>query len=149
MYINPEEDGVTHINIYSQARTELGRMLSNFYHYGFDCVDGHFESVEGYWYWLSLPPQSNRDILRSLYGYKAKECGKALIQQYGTYYVTDFQTRIMLAVALKMTAYKHLITPEYIALPWVHYYNYGGKVIDASANCMWWLESIIRLRSVV
>jgi len=28
--INPEEDGITHINIYSKGKTDLGRMLSNF-----------------------------------------------------------------------------------------------------------------------
>lgn len=29
---NPEEDGITHINIYSKGSTELGRLLSNFAH---------------------------------------------------------------------------------------------------------------------
>lgn len=28
--INPDEDGRTHINIYSKGGTELGRLLSNF-----------------------------------------------------------------------------------------------------------------------
>ena len=50
--INPKQDGISHVNIYSQGKTELGRMLSNFYHYQVITKDGNFTSVEGYWYWL-------------------------------------------------------------------------------------------------
>lgn len=30
--INPLEDGITHINVYSKGATELGRLLTNFAH---------------------------------------------------------------------------------------------------------------------
>lgn len=38
--INPEEDGITHINIYSKGKTDLGRMLSNFAKFPIETVDG-------------------------------------------------------------------------------------------------------------
>ena len=42
-------DGVTHINVYSQGKTSIGRALSNFSPLGFNHPKhGHFESVEGY-----------------------------------------------------------------------------------------------------
>jgi len=46
-------DGVTHVNIYSKAKTELGRWLSNFA-YAPIRITGHgrFASIEAYWYWL-------------------------------------------------------------------------------------------------
>jgi len=54
MTIKVEEDGVTHINIYSKGRTTLGQMLSNFEDSPFTCEDGNFRSIEDYWYWLSV-----------------------------------------------------------------------------------------------
>ena len=49
----PNEDGITHINICSKGKTELGRLLSNFAHTPFWLQGaGRFESVEGYWFWL-------------------------------------------------------------------------------------------------
>ena len=49
---NPMQDGITHINIYTQGKTQLGRALSNL----FDCeftVPGYgdFKSLEGFWYY--------------------------------------------------------------------------------------------------
>lgn len=41
-------DGKTHINVYSGSRTELGRMLSNFYREKIETKDGVFMSVEAY-----------------------------------------------------------------------------------------------------
>ena len=46
--INPQNDGVDHINIYSKGLTELGRFLSNFEHILITTEDGDFNSIEGY-----------------------------------------------------------------------------------------------------
>jgi hypothetical protein len=52
----PEEDGVTHINIYSKGKTELGRWLTNFSYSPFNHPEyGKFLSMEGFWYWDSRP----------------------------------------------------------------------------------------------
>lgn len=71
--VDPNEDGVTHINIYSQGKTELGRMLSNFYKCRIDTKDGVFNSVEGYWYWLGIEDCKEKDALKTLSGYQAKK----------------------------------------------------------------------------
>lgn len=54
--INPILDGVNHINIYSNGKTEAGRKASNFYDDGipFDTPDGKFLSLEGYYHWLRI-----------------------------------------------------------------------------------------------
>lgn len=52
MKLNPNKDGIDHINVYSGSRTELGKMLSNFYHFEIETKDGKFQSVEAYWFWL-------------------------------------------------------------------------------------------------
>ncbi len=70
-----EEDGITHINIYSKGKTELGRLMSNFALSPFSVPQhGEFKSIEGYWYWLSTGDES----LRDLYGYEAKKAGRKL-----------------------------------------------------------------------
>lgn len=74
-------DGVDHINFYSQGSTELGRLGSHFAHVPFDHPEyGHFESMEGFWYWLRAADKTSRDAekLRTLYGYSAKEHGRKL-----------------------------------------------------------------------
>ena len=53
--MNLEDDGVTHINVYSKGATALGRALSNFARIPVVVVpNGRFESVEAYWYWLRV-----------------------------------------------------------------------------------------------
>jgi len=75
----PSEDGITHINIYSKGKTEIGRFASNFAFSPFECEDGKFDSIEGYWYWLTINPSNpRRDELRKLYGFEAKRIGREL-----------------------------------------------------------------------
>ena len=71
----PIDEGVTHINIYSKSKLELGKLLSNFAKTPFTHpVYGEFASVEAFWYWLSTGKK--HDSLKKLYGYKAKVEGK-------------------------------------------------------------------------
>lgn len=48
------EDGVTHLNVYSKASTELGRWLSNFEQVSLSLPEGEFESLEGYYHYLKI-----------------------------------------------------------------------------------------------
>jgi hypothetical protein len=48
------DDGVTHLNVYSQASTELGRWLSNFTRTELDLPEGQFVSLEGYYHYLKI-----------------------------------------------------------------------------------------------
>ena len=98
---DPEEDGITHINIWYLGKTELGKMLSHFYKSPFHHpYFGTFNSMEGFWHYLQsinspddavdpnkLGPDGNpvkvpRDTLRSLSGNAAKQYGKKLKWSY-------------------------------------------------------------------
>ena len=140
---NPELDGVDHINVYSKAKTELGRFLSNFAYSPFTCEDGHFDSVEGYWYWLS----SKDERLRKLSGFKAKQLGRE-IGAKDWVDTEEFKDKIKKAILIKLTNNPKLGEQfrKYKNLPLTHYYNYQGKVVDVP-KAQWILEIIENYRS--
>lgn len=121
--LRPENDGIDHINVYSKGKTELGRWLSNFSHSPFNHpYHGHFESVEGYWYWLSTGMK--HDSLRRLHGFDAKRQGR----KYKTVPVENYETHIEVALYCKVVQnplWIPLIRESH--LPFIHYYVYGGK----------------------
>jgi len=114
-------DGVAHINIYSKGRTEVGRWLSNFTHSPIETEDGYFESIEGYYYWLTRRDER----LRTVSGWSAKELGKS-IEKVEEIEKEQFKNKIRKALDLKIkTRPKWLV--EKVNLPLEHYYEYGGK----------------------
>lgn len=120
MLLNPENDGVDHINAYSRSESKLGQWLSNFAQEEIDIEeDGTFQSIEGYWYWLG--DQKNTKLRRA-YGYQAKKMGrskgiKKLIPK------KEFRRKIKKAFRLKINANKKM-KKRFIKslLPIVHYY---------------------------
>ncbi len=125
--MDPQEDGTTHINVYSRGNTELGRWMSNFSREPIDTEDGPFMSIEGYWYWLG----TNDDRLRNLVGYAAKQHGKSLpvVTQYTE---DDFREKIRKAIRAKALRRPDMIQLlRSTTLPLTHYYVFGGKVVDA------------------
>lgn len=145
MNLLPTQDGVTHINIYSKAETELGRLLSNFSHVPIETEDGHFESVEGYWGWLSISEENpGREQFRQLYGYMAKKHKTDLLKAGDKgRFDPNFSEKIEKAIDAKfktevvincLTRYKDLLE-----LPVVHYYYFGDKsnpkVVDVTEKC--------------
>ncbi len=142
---NPNEDGLTHINVYSKGRTELGRWLSNFAYAPFNHPsDGYFASVEAYWYWLSTShPQ--RDELRSLHGYAAKQRGRAL-RGADWPKLPDFEWRIKFVIWLKCCTYPQMLNAlQASTLPFSHYYVYGTTVRDVP-EATWMLDELNRIR---
>lgn len=134
------DDGITHINIYSKGKTELGRFLSNFTRCPIETEDGPFVSIEGYWYWLSCKAEK----LRTLSGYAAKAYGRlAGANDWGT--SDEFKRKITDAI------YAKLRTPEGVRilsenrdllhLPFDHYYVYGNK-INRPREGRWIIERI-------
>jgi len=123
MRIDHNQDGVSHINVYSKGRTELGRLLSNFAHTPFvHPVHGRFASVEGYWYWLSC----KEDILKELHGYRAKKVGRELggeDYQDGAAFKMNICTDINCKIEQNPNISRML---EEIDLPLVHYFIYGS-----------------------
>lgn len=148
MDITPETDGKTHINIYSKGKTLLGRMLSNMSGYKIDTVDGRFDCVEGYWYWLATGCQHNE--LRTASGFKAKERGRELLKGFTEYPPADeFRLKITLALVSKL-----ILNPEIVkelkksSLPFTHYYVYSDKVIFPEGG-IWLIDVWSMLRIII
>jgi hypothetical protein len=141
--MTPDQDGITHINVYSQGRTLLGRRLSNFAHTPFEHPeDGHFESVEGYWYWLSTKDER----LRQAHGAQAKRLGRNG-QGVDWPEIPGFQDKIRLAITTKINCTPGLAEMlAESALPLAHYYVFDGAV-HQPRNGRWILQHIERLRS--
>jgi hypothetical protein len=131
--INPEEDGITHINIYSKGKTQLGLWLSNFTYVPLITEDGNFSSVEGYWYWLLAKNHSEKDKLRDLYGFAAKKAGKLLtLKDWDD--SEEFKNKIKKCLLIKINLMVDVF--EANSLPFDHYYVYGGKVVKPK-ECQW------------
>jgi len=147
--VNPEEDGITHINIYSKGKTEIGRLLTNFARTPFFYPHyGHFESVEGFWYYYLTGCQHSG--LQLLYGWEAKQEGKKLrddrLDKEG---LSDEQKEVILeAIRCKLRQNKPLLKMLVRStLPFEHYYCYGGKVIPLP-QYQWIVDEIERIRQV-
>jgi hypothetical protein len=125
-------DGVDFINVYSKGQTELGRWLTNFAYSPISIPEhGGFVSIEGYWYWLSCED----DSLRHLHGFKAKQEGRKIIESRCDillYQRDNFEELICTAIDIKLKSRQDmLIELAKSTLPLVHYYEYGGKRVDA------------------
>lgn len=122
------QDGITHINIYSAGKTVLGKFLSNFTYSPITTDDdGHFDSVEGYWYWLS----NRNDVMHAVHGYNAKKIGKSyprIVQLTEE----EFQKKIISACWIKIHSNPHMLSLfKDSTLPFAHYYVFNGFVKDA------------------
>lgn len=144
--VEPCDDGITHINIYSNASTKLGRMLSNFYKFPINTVDGPFLSVEAYWYYLSIEDCKDKEQLRKCYGFWAKKTGIELLKCHSKRFDEDFEHKILLAIWYKFCRNFELITPKYKDLPFYHYYNYYGNVLDVTNKYKWMVDGITEMR---
>lgn len=138
-------DGLEHINIYSKGRTSLGRFLTNFENYPFNCEDGYFSSVEGYWYWLSADGSDQREELRNLSGNDAKKLGKK-ISTGKRLDQKEFARKISEAIKIKI-----LKNPEMKQelmeknLPLDHYYDFSGKIVKLD-KYYWIVRAILNIR---
>lgn len=169
------EDGVTHINVYSKGRTELGKKLSNFYCFPINMgLDGTFYSIEAYWYYLRIKQVLDETLKRDptmiylpswevhleelsrLSGYKAKDLGRDLLKQLPPSVHTEppeeFKAKIKEAIRVKLETLPGL-KEELIAtndLPILHYYWFGYNPenvrIVAPKDVAWITEYIVKLR---
>jgi len=131
--IRPSEDGITHINVYSKGKTDLGRFLSNFAYAPIETEDGHFDSIEGYWYWLS----SKDDALRYKSGWEAKRYGRS-INAKDWLDKDEFKDKIRNAIKIKLETHPDRLEElKQLQLPFTHYYVYGDKVKNVPSA--WWI----------
>lgn len=141
---DPAEDGVTHLNVYSKAQTDLGRWLSNFTRSWVNTEDGPFASIEAYWYWLGTD-SPRREELRGTHGFRSKQLGRELRAPDWT---ADpvFRRKILAAITAKLQSEpSRLDELASTDLPLVHYYVYGGKVVEPSEGS-WMLEHLEEAR---
>jgi hypothetical protein len=151
--ITPDNDGILFINAASKGKTKLGKALSNFAHYPFNHPKhGHFESMEGYWYWLMLDQQY--DELRLMYGYDAKKRGDELAKNHpnaGGFTDEDLQD-ILEGLRCKLRQNKELLNMlVHSTLPFIHFNWYGknGKYkIYLYQDYQWFIDEIERIRKV-
>lgn len=132
MDIKHTEDGITHINTWSKGKTELGRLLSNFAYAPFKHPEyGTFNSLEGFWYYISTGEVC--DELRMLHGYEAKKRGQQLTDCRDD--IPEFKELIIQATYCKLVD-----NPEILdmlinsTLPLVHYCVYDGKIKQAPSS---------------
>lgn len=148
MKVESKNDGIDHINIYSKAKTELGRLLSNFSYSPVDLgEDGKFDSIEGYWYWL-LCNHQHKDKLRTAWGAEAKELGRFLnAQDWPTDKSEWFELKIKRALLKKAESnariQKLLIETN---LPFYHYYVHKNKVSKVSGATDWFVLAWMKIR---
>ena len=139
--ISPLTDGINHINVYSKGITIFGQRLSNFAQTPFVLPEhGSFQSIEGYWYWLS----TKDDKLRELHGYEAKTYGRE-IRGADWPKDEDFKRCILEAIRAKIDQNKYLQHYfRYMAavgpLPFKHYYVQAGAVVYPKEGCQWILD---------
>ena len=123
--ITPEEDGVTHINVYTKGKTGLGRGLSNLSSVSFTIPGvGSFRSMEAYWYWVKTGKQFGH--LMKMSGFEAKQEGKQLPTIKSPTFEDDILDGHLWRLKCSPMLTHCLSTCR---LPLVHYYNYGSKVI--------------------
>lgn len=148
--INFKQDGITHINIYSKGKTELGQTLSNFSYFPFDCEDGHFKSIEAYWHWLGVPDNCpQKEDLKEIHGYEAKKMGEQLKKKYGQKHIENFEERILAAIRIKMNAFKNSFKSPTGQLPFEHYYVFNNKVFNMKNKYLWLINGMEEIRKEI
>ncbi len=139
--INPNKDGVDHINIYSNDKTELGRFLSNFTYSPFVHPQfGSFNSIEGFWWWLSTGKKY--DEFRILHGLKARNRGRELPRVPYEQFEETIKRAIQLKIETKPDIRLKLALNK---LPFKHYYvfNDSGKVVVRPVPNVYWQVKFI------
>ena len=150
--MNPEKDGVDHINVYSKGKTEIGRLLSNFAETPFTYEPyGTFKSVEGFWYYYFTDCEN--EYLKDLHGSAAKTAGKKVLKEaYGD--VTEKDKEIVLeAIRCKLRQNRYIL--DLLVendLPFEHYYvridDNKTKVTD-KPEYKWMMDEYERIRGIM
>lgn len=147
-YIDATDDGYRHINIYSKAKTKLGRDLSNFSNHSFRLEPyGWFPSVETFYFWF-LTGQKHDD-LRKVSGASAKAAANKYM--HDRIEMTDECISIIQdAICAKIMQNPELAERlSKSKLPFCHYYVYAGKVVDVSGEHSWFVQTFEDIRTAL
>lgn len=143
---NPEEDGVTHINVYSRGAHVLGRGLSNLSECNIEHpFFGHFRTLEGLWFYMKT--NFKDDQFRILKGVAARDLGKQMPTEPYPLFNKMFKLGMLEKLERHPMLQTELLKNE---LPLAHYYSYGGgKKIMQLDRHQWQLDFWILLRSTL
>lgn len=137
--VDPRNDGVDHINIWSRGRTKFGRWLSNFAYSPFTHPTyGWFASMEAYYYYIATG--SKHEGLRKLFGREAKMVGKTF-PRVTVEYFEDIMMEGIEWKALCNPFCLNAVRGNY--LRYTHYFYFGQsdtpniKIIEDGKS--WWL----------
>lgn len=130
LLLNPQNDGVTHINIYSRGQTRLGRLLTNLadkpvVHPTY----GRFRTAEGLWYYLRTGMTC--EDLRSMSGFEAKIKGRELPIVWHDNFKEEFQIACRSKLDNDPELMKVFVEST---LPFEHYYFYESKKTSAAGD---------------
>jgi len=155
----PEEDGVTHINVYTKAKTKLGRLLTNMSNISFPIkIKGKeyiFSSLEGYWYFTKIKLIKGVEdfSFQNIDCFSAKIKGNNFLKGDNKIKEEDypsFQKEIKKALKAKIEnneEIKELLIST--TLPFIHYYYYGegddSKIILKKED-EWMMKEIEKIR---
>lgn len=153
---DPLLEGITHINVYTKSKMEIGRNLSNISNIEVKLKDGTFKSLEGFWFWKMTGMKY--DFFKNCSGFEAKKKGTEYIKN-GEKYISSsdnaFQEEFKEAIRQKLKQHTSLLLSLIKTnLPLKHYYYHQGtknilsfKVIDKSKH-QWQLDEIERIRDI-
>ena len=157
MKYRPISDGIDHINAYSKGRTKIGRKLTNFAHSPFNHhIYGHFESLEGFWYWFITGMQYNN--LRKVHGFTAKELGRVCLGDSKPILKLkknqSFEDVIIDVTKCKLRQNTDILQMlvETGDLPIFHYYydyknpDINDAKVEYSASYQWQMDAIMDIR---
>lgn len=120
---NPQEDGITHINTHTKAKTPLGQILSPSYDTGepfHHPTLAHFRSVENLWHYLNTG--GTRDNIRTMEPHVARN----FVRLTKKFQCDKFAELTVDATILKLqthTDWVHAMINE--TLPFDHYFVKG------------------------
>lgn len=142
--INPEEDGKTHVNVYSRGVTALGRALSNLSECNIEHpYFGHFRTLEGLWFYMKTGFRD--DSFRIIKGVAARELGKKMSTAHYPLFSKMFKLGMLEKLDKNPQLQRDLLANE---LPLAHYYIYGKKVMMQDRH-QWQLDYWTLLRSAL
>lgn len=123
---NPADDGVHNINVWTNGKTRLGRLLTHLSDLSVDDPRyGRFSCGEGLYYYIKTG--CVHEELRTMSGYEAKRYGQTLPRGR---WVTDFWGEIKIANRARIDQHPELRDlVEESTLPFEHYYVYQNKVV--------------------
>lgn len=150
--LNPHNDGVKFINIYSKGKTSLGRKLTNMQMHEFMFDNIKFNSVEQAWHFYKFAgqPELAKQILAIPNSFDCLKFARANRTEDTTAKALSFGFKLLMEDVIRT----RIETDEDLTnmlrnswLPFEHYYAYSGTVHDQRDKYEWLLQIFEKIRT--